>query len=118
MCAVYTGSGLGNLTEVGHAIGEYIADSIRYLAFGIRTSIIDSNVVRILGRIYGIKITPESRRDPRFRKLIDGLLPRKKFREFNLALLDHGAMICVRKPKCEICPITGYCTCYKGLVNL
>jgi A/G-specific adenine glycosylase len=93
-------------------VGEYIADSVRYVAFGIRSSIIDSNIVRILGRLYGIPITPESRRDQKFRKLADGLLPRKKFREFNLALLDHGALICIRNPRCDICPIRNHCNYY------
>jgi A/G-specific adenine glycosylase len=93
-------------------IGEYIADSIRYVGFGIRSSIIDSNIIRILGRIYGIPTTPESRRDKKFRELADSLIPRKKFREFNLALLDHGALICVRNPKCDICPIKNHCNYY------
>lgn len=92
-------------------VGGYITDSIRYLAFNKRTSIIDSNVVRILGRLHGIGTHAESRRDKRFRELADELLPKRVFRKFNLALLDHGALICVRNPKCDICPIRSHC-CY------
>ena len=95
-------------------VGDYIGDSIRYLAFNKRTSIIDSNVVRILGRIYGIETNAESRRDKRFRELVNGLLPRKNFRRFNLALLDLGALICIRNPKCDICPIKIHCNYFNN----
>lgn len=90
-------------------IGEYVADSILYQAFGVRTSIIDSNIVRIIGRIHGMETDSESRRNRRFRAIADEMLPRKDFRNFNLALIDLGALICIRKPKCSICPIGSEC---------
>jgi len=93
-------------------VGEYITDSIRYMAFGKRTSIVDSNVVRIIGRLYDIEVNAESRRDKEFRALADKLLPRKKFKEFNLSLLDLGALVCVRNPSCPVCPINQHCKYY------
>jgi A/G-specific adenine glycosylase len=93
-------------------VGEYIADSIRYQAFGIRTSIIDSNVVRIIGRLHGLKIDPESRRDKKFRDIANELLPPIAFKKFNLALLDLGALVCTRCPQCKICPLKSHCEYY------
>ena len=98
-----------SLLEI-RGVGDYIADSILYLVFGNRTSIVDSNVVRIIGRLHGIETDAESRRDKEFRKLADELLPARKFREFNLALLDLGALVCIRNPRCGDCPITCHCS--------
>jgi len=95
-------------------VGDYIADSIIYLAFEKRRSIIDSNVVRILGRLHGIETHAESRRNKKFRELADNLLPKKNFRKFNLALLDLGALVCIRHPKCNDCPIKTNCTFYNN----
>lgn len=95
-------------------VGEYVADSILYNAFKIRTSIIDSNIIRIIGRLFGLKTTPESRRNKIFRDYANDLLPKNNYRIFNYALLDLGALICVRKPKCDICPINSYCLFYNN----
>jgi A/G-specific adenine glycosylase len=41
------------------------------------------------------------------------LVPRKRVFDFNQALMDLGAMVCVaRKPKCLICPMTAICRTY------
>ena len=93
-------------------VGDYVTDCVRYLGFDIRTSIIDSNVVRIIGRIYGVETHAESRRNKRFRELADELLPKRAFRKFNLAILDLGALVCVRNPKCKVCPIKTHCSYY------
>jgi A/G-specific adenine glycosylase len=95
-------------------VGDYIADCIIYLAFGRRVSIMDSNVVRILGRLYGIKTHAESRRDKKFREFVDELLPKRAFRKFNLALLDLGALVCARNPECSSCPIRIHCRYFKN----
>lgn len=91
-------------------IGDYVADSILYNAFNVRTSIIDSNVVRIIGRIFGIKTDAGSRRKKIIKELADGILPARKYREFNLAMLDLGAMICSMNPRCHICPVRTLCS--------
>ena len=41
------------------------------------------------------------------------LVPRKHVFDFNQALMDLGATVCVaRKPKCLVCPMTKMCTSY------
>ena len=96
-------------------IGEYIADCILYQVFKKRRSIIDSNVIRIIGRLYGLEFNAESRRKKIFRKLADDLLPPRAFRNFNLALLDLGALVCNRTPTCKKCPINTHCNYFKEL---
>lgn len=106
-----------DLLEI-RGVGEYVADSILYAAFGRRTSIIDSNVIRILGRLSGVDTHAESRRDRKFRDIVDGLIPKKRFREFNLALLDLGALICTpRNPRHDECPVRKHCFHYTHVVK-
>jgi A/G-specific adenine glycosylase len=41
------------------------------------------------------------------------VLPHKHVFDFNQALMDMGAMVCVaRKPKCAVCPLTKMCRSY------
>jgi len=41
------------------------------------------------------------------------LVPRKEVFDFNQALMDLGAMVCVaRKPRCVACPMTKACASY------
>ena len=44
------------------------------------------------------------------------MVPRKQVFDFNQALMDFGATICVaRKPKCDACPMTKLCTSFPVL---
>ena len=43
-------------------------------------------------------------------------MPRKHVFDFNQALMDFGATVCIaRKPKCEVCPMTRQCGTYPVL---
>ena len=70
------------------------------------------------GRIYGIETHAETRRNIKFRELADELLPPRAFRKFNLALLDLGALVCVRNPKCNICPVKRICSYYDSVQKI
>jgi A/G-specific adenine glycosylase len=94
-------------------IGEYVADAVSCFAFGKDTEIIDSNVCRVLGRVFSIKSEGEARRNPTFRKVAQSLIPIGNCREFNWALIDHAHEICKpQNPKCEICPLDRICNYY------
>ena len=93
------------------AVGEYIADAILCFAYKKDVAVVDSNVCRIIGRLYNKKAKGEARRDPQFREAINQLLPPGKAREFNWAMIDFGALICKPKPQCSKCPLNLYC-CY------
>lgn len=95
-------------------IGAYTAGAIRSFAFGQRAAIVDTNVARVLFRVF------IGRGDPKttlMRKQLwavsEALVPRKHVFDFNQALMDLGALVCVaRKPKCLVCPMTGMCRSY------
>lgn len=91
-------------------IGEYVGDAVLCFAFKEDRAIIDSNVCRILGRVFNIKAKGEARRDPVYRKIAKQLVPSGKCREFNWAVIDYANEICIpRKPKCSICPLNSIC---------
>jgi A/G-specific adenine glycosylase len=96
-------------------IGPYIAAAIRIFGFGLKDTIIDTNVVRVLGRIYGIEITPETRRNKAFINLAKHHVPDNNFVEYSYGILDFASAICrSRIPECRSCGLGKYCNYYKN----
>jgi A/G-specific adenine glycosylase len=95
-------------------IGAYTAGAIRSFAFGQRAAILDTNVARVLFRVFvgrGDAKAHAMRR--RLWDIAEVVLPHKHVFDFNQALMDMGAMVCVaRKPKCAVCPLTKMCRSY------
>lgn len=94
------------------AVGPYVASAFTSFHCNKFRSIIDSNVVRLYGRLFGIKTGPETRRSKIMSDLACLMTPRKAFKVYNYAVLDHTAAICISNPKCEICPIRKACIFY------
>ena len=98
-------------------IGAYTAGAIRSFAFGQRAAILDTNVARVLFRIFvrrGDATAHAMRR--RLWALSEALVPRKHVFDFNQALMDFGATVCTaRKPRCEACPMTQLCRSFPHL---
>ncbi len=91
-------------------ISHYIAAAVRSFAFGRSDVLLDTNTVRILGRVFGIKVTDNSRRSKHFRQLYESLIDTEHPREFNYAMIDLGALVCTpREPSCDICPVNNMC---------
>ena len=95
-------------------IGDYTAGAIRSFAFGERAAILDTNVARVLLRVFIGRGSPkEHATRRRLWQLSHALVPRRHVFDFNQALMDFGAMICVaRKPKCFLCPMRRLCRAY------
>ena len=90
-------------------VGPYAAAAFLSFHKGRRAVIVDSNVVRLYGRYFGFVTDPETRRFKQFLDLADRITPRRDFRKFNYALLDHTRMLCKHKPLCRSCPLNGNC---------
>ena len=95
-------------------IGAYTAGAIRSFAFRERAAILDTNVARVLFRIFVANGDPKSHAMRRHLwTLSETLVPVRHVFDFNQALMDFGAMICVaRNPKCLICPMKKGCRAY------
>ena len=92
-------------------IGAYTAGAIRSFAFRERAAILDTNVARILFRIFVGRGDPRSHAMKRHLwKVSAALLPLRQVFDFNQALMDFGATVCVaHKPKCAGCPMAKDC---------
>ena len=91
-------------------VGKYIASAVRCFAFNEPVPLLDTNTLRILGRLFGIKVTDSSRRKKYFLKLYTDLMDKRHPREFNYAMIDLGALVCTPKnPRCGECPLLSHC---------
>ena len=91
-------------------VSHYIASAVRCFAFGYPDVLLDTNTVRITGRLFGIPITDSSRRSKRFRELLQFLIDSDRPKQFNFALIDLGALICrPEHPLCHQCPVRIMC---------
>src|SRR6187200_3418642 len=92
-------------------IGAYTAGAIRSFAFRERAAILDTNVARVLFRIFVATGDPKSHAMKRHLWVVSGaLVPRRQVFDFNQALMDFGATHCsARKPKCSTCAMKGFC---------
>jgi A/G-specific adenine glycosylase len=91
-------------------INHYIASALRCFAFGYPDVLMDTNTVRITGRIIGLAVNDGSRRSNTFRNILELLIDKQRPREFNWALIDLAAIVCkVRQPNHNDCPLKNYC---------
>jgi A/G-specific adenine glycosylase len=101
-------------------VGDYTASAVASIAFGLPHAVVDGNVARVLSRLMAEPgdIKSEVVRK-RLRDLAAALLDRRHPGEFNQALMELGATVCVpRGPACDRCPVRIHCEARKqGLEN-
>jgi len=95
-------------------IGAYTAGAIRSFAFRERAAILDTNVARVLFRVFVGNGDPKSHAMKRHLwRVSETLVPIQHVFDFNQALMDLGAMVCVaRNPKCLVCPLAKSCRAF------
>lgn len=93
-------------------IGSYTAGAIASIAYGIPVPAVDGNVLRVISRI------TESREDigkaavkRKTEKLLEEIMPKDRPGDFNQALMELGAVICIPngQAKCLVCSVSGKC---------
>jgi len=92
-------------------IGRYTAAAVASIAFGADVGTVDTNVARVLGRVFRLRGAVKSAaRAKRTWRLVDALVPAGRAGDWNQALMDLGATICTaRAPKCGACPVAPAC---------
>lgn len=91
-------------------IGSYTAGAVGSIAFNKPLPVVDGNVKRVLCRLYGIKKPVQKK----LWKLAEDLIPENKPGEFNQALMELGALVCLpRNPRCKECCVSAFCAAYK-----
>ena len=96
-------------------IGEYTAGAIASIAYDRAVPAVDGNVIRVVSRVRGIR---ENVGIPSVRRQITEaaaeLVPAERPGDFNQAMMDLGATICVPgTPSCEKCPVAALCDAYR-----
>ena len=94
-------------------IGTYTAGAVATFAFERRAALVDTNVARVLSRVYAPKLNPKRARDLTVLwQIAESTLPRtgKATWTHNQALMELGALVCTaRQKRCGVCPVAGVC---------
>ncbi len=94
-------------------VGPYTAGAVASFAFERRAALIDTNVERVLRRVFAPRLTPKAPRTHRLLwALAEELLPRTGAATWthNQALMELGALVCTaRVAHCERCPVRASC---------
>lgn len=92
-------------------IGRYTAGAIASMAFGLDEPALDANIRRVYARLFNVEIPADSTEGERLLwQLAADNLPKGKAGDFNQALMDLGAAICLPKnPRCADCPLKTDC---------
>ena len=93
-------------------IGDYTAGAIASIAFGIPVPAVDGNVLRVMSRILGDErdIGLQSTKND-VRGLIFTVIPNEFPGQYNQALMELGATVCLPNgaPLCDQCPVRDFC---------
>src|SRR6058998_2377684 len=93
-------------------IGPYTAGAVASFAYEKPVPAVDTNVNRVLRRVFFDRATGNVQRATKVWELARTLVPKdgKRAWKFNQAIMELGALICVaRRPKCEQCPVRPDC---------
>jgi len=96
-------------------IGRYTAGAIASMAFGLDEPTLDGNLRRVFARLFNVEVPADSTEGEKLLWSIAAEnLPKGKAGDFNQALMDLGAAICLPKnPRCPLCPLREDCQARK-----
>ena len=96
-------------------IGRSTAGAILTFAFGQSWPILDGNVKRVLVRNFQVRgWDGQAKTRNRLWQITEQLTPSYQTDQYNQAMMDLGAMVCVKtSPHCETCPLTHCCASFE-----
>lgn len=91
-------------------VGPFTAAIVRCFGWGDDAVAIDTNVVRVLGRLVHGDVQPALETPPATIAAIAArLLPRGVAGRWNTTLMEYGARVCTARPHCESCVVARMC---------
>jgi len=91
-------------------VGDYVAGIVLSTAFNKKEWIVDSNVVRVFKRYFGIGTSKEGRRDRHVVEMAKEYASCRNPGKANMGILDFAALVCTpNNPKCIECPLSTKC---------
>jgi A/G-specific adenine glycosylase len=97
-------------------VGPYTAAAVASIAFDSPHAVLDGNVLRVISRLRGDgSDIGATKTRAHFQQIVDKLLDRRHPGNFNQAIMELGATICLpRAPRCLLCPIARVCEARKA----
>jgi len=93
------------LTNI-RGIGQYIAGATICFSKNYNITLVDTNVVRVVGRVFGLDLKGEARRRKSMIAAISTVCNPDNPRDFYYAVIDLAHTICLpQKPNCQLCPM-------------
>ncbi|MGO1590465.1 MAG: A/G-specific adenine glycosylase [Ancrocorticia sp.] len=92
-------------------IGPYTADAVIAFAYRERSTVLDTNIRRVLCRLNGTALPPATLRQAEIARA-EALVPAdgEEAAQWNAAIMELGALICTaRNPQCGECPLAAEC---------
>lgn len=97
-------------------IGSYTAGAVSSIAFGRKAPAVDGNVLRVISRVTASRRDiAEAATKKQMETLLLTVMPEDKPGEFNQALMEVGATVCIPRgePLCGECPFSSLCLGYR-----
>jgi A/G-specific adenine glycosylase len=100
-------------------IGDYTAGAVGSIVFGLPVPAVDGNATRVLARVH--RVEDDVCRGPGKRRILAlaaEAVPKEAPGEWNQALMELGATVCMPKaPRCPTCPISSECLAFAAGVQ-
>lgn len=92
-------------------VGEYTAAAVASIAYGLPHVVVDGNVIRVMSRLLGERgVVGSAVVKQRLRDEAQRMLDPARAGDFNQALMELGATVCLPKePQCLLCPLRDHC---------
>lgn len=94
-------------------IGAYTAGAVASFAYERRAPLVDTNVARVLRRVFAPRVDPRTTRGQRtLWAIAEAVLPRtgRATWTHNQAIMELGALVCTaRVARCTVCPVRTLC---------
>lgn len=97
-------------------IGPYTAGAISSIAYGKKETAVDGNVIRVMSRLFAVEGNVlEGKGRQKIEELSYQELPEERAGDFNQALMDLGATICIPNGAalCSVCPLQSSCKAFQ-----
>ena len=91
-------------------VGRYASNATLVVAFGKRAPVVDGVTARVYRRYVGLPSDLPATADPELWETVDQATPRGSTRDWNWAVLDLAAEVCLpARPRCGTCPLVERC---------
>lgn len=90
-------------------IGESTAAAIAAFSFGEKAAIFDGNVRRVFARLTDFGEPVDGPAAKKLFRIVQSALPDEDIADYTQGVMDLGATVCVKRPKCASCPVSAMC---------